>query len=164
MALLMIALVVVVAIVSVLPTYVMLQTEMTRFESVEGANKNGIVTTASSSTADMVKELRSRMELLKSNIDIQSVSLGIMPSLFEIKPDGVYFSGISFSKSGKRITVRGMADTNKDLGAFINAIKNQREPKIFLPIDNDSFPFASMSQPKDVPFTLEIKLKEINAK
>jgi hypothetical protein len=162
MALSMIAFVIIAGIVSVIPTYVMLQTEMSHFVQTDGTTENANLVTNSSSTDAMIKELRSRMELLKSNINVQSVSLGIIPDLFKIKPAGVYLSNISFSKGGKKITVQGMAATNKDLRSFIEAVKVQQ--KTFLPIPNDSLPFAAMSQPKDVPFTLEIKLQEFNAK
>lgn len=156
------AFIIIAATASIVPTYVMLQTKLDGSKTATQAVDNNAAEINASSTEKLIKELRSRVDLLKTSIGAQSVSLGIIPELFKLKPEAMYISSISFSKSGRKITVRGVADTNKDLGLFINAIKNQKEPKTFLPIE--TFPFAAMSQPTDVSFSLEIRLKDTNAK
>ncbi|MCK5095767.1 MAG: hypothetical protein KAR24_00220 [Candidatus Pacebacteria bacterium] len=153
-ALIAVASVGVVASVLLVPTYVLLDSKL------EGLNIAYRSDTDEQKDTDedyktSISRIEARLAVVQQDTDTKKIPYEIMARLFEIKPDTITLSKISYARASNKLMVKGSADTRKELDRFIKRIGQE---DMFVPLE--SYPYENLSVKKDVPFDFSIQLRE----
>ncbi len=140
-----------VGVVSLVPTYVLLDAKLSGTNKTSGLPDSKTATTST----DSIQIVRSYVSLLKQDTSSNEVPYGIFTQILKIKSDTLEFSRISFTRSDNTLHVGGKAATRSDLKNFIDRVG---QDDMFMPIDN--FPYSDLSGHKDIPFNFNIQLKK----
>lgn len=140
-----------IGMILLVPTYVLLEAKLNNYAP---ANEENTEVTAESST-EMIKTMNEYVALLKKDSSSRGIPYGIFARLFELKGKAITISRLSFSSVDGKLSMTGKAATRNDLKEFIDRIG---EDEAFLPIEN--FPYADLSEPRDISFNLNIQLDE----
>ncbi len=140
-----------VAVVSLSPTYIVLNAKKNALNEFKDSLKIG----KEDSTMSVMSEMKKEVELLKEDTYSRDIPYNIFATLFETKTEDTTITRISFSQKDNRLNVKGVSATRNSLKEFIDLIG---EEEMFLPIEN--FPYSGFSESTNLPFGFSIKLAE----